>query len=109
MNAGRARFRVRIEQQTSAQDASGQPLNQWTLFASRRAEQVPGAGGEHVEGQQQLARANVLWKLRYVDGVKPSMRIVFAGKVFEILDVNDPDGLKRSLEVSSAERVGETP
>lgn len=109
MHAGKARFRVQIQQRTSTQDASGQPLYQWNLFASRRAEQVPGSGSERVEGQQQIARSPITWRFRYVDGVKPSMRIVFSGRVYEILGVTDPDGMKRFLDVSSTERVGEVP
>jgi SPP1 family predicted phage head-tail adaptor len=107
-NAGKMRFRVVIEQRSTKQDASGEPLLEWDLFASRRAAKVSTTGSEQFAAQQQFGRVPTVFALRYLDGVLPSMRLREGGKVYEIISVVDPDGRKTDLTITTLERVGES-
>jgi SPP1 family predicted phage head-tail adaptor len=109
LNAGKMRFRVVIQRPSDVQGDSGQPVDQWIVFASRRAMKELTAGSEHMVPQEQIARVPVLWKLRFLRGVTPKMRLLSDGKVYEILSAIDPDGMLNELHISSLERVGETP
>lgn len=107
--AGRMRHRVLIQRPSEVQGDSGQPIDAWITFASRRAVKITAPGEEHMTPQQRVARAPVTWKLRWLSGVVPSMRLVADGKVYEILSAIDPNDDRRELHVSTLERVGETP
>jgi head-tail adaptor len=112
LNLGEMRFHVRIERPSAEQGPSGQPVDEWLLFAARRAARKAGAiGSEAMAPQQRFARAPVLWKLRWLAGVEghTEMRLVSDGKVYEIISAVDPDGLKAELHINSLERVGEMP
>lgn len=105
---GKMRFRVLIEQRTNLQGSSGEPLDNWLVFASRRAGKVSAPGSEQFAAQQQFGRVPTIFRMRYVDGVLPSMRLRADGKLYEIISAIDPDdGLRVELEITTLERVGE--
>jgi SPP1 family predicted phage head-tail adaptor len=108
-NAGKMRFRVLIERQSDTQEPSGQPVDVWTLFASRRAaiEALPGL--EKFAPQQQVARVPTVWRTRYIAGVLPSMRLRFGQRLFDIVSAVDPDGTKTDMRITTLERIGESP
>jgi len=106
---GKMQHRVRIERPSDVQGPSGQPVDEWILFASRRAAKESSAGGEHLTPPQKVARVPVLWKLRHLEGVLPTMRLVCEGRVYEILSAIDPTDERMELHISTLERVGESP
>lgn len=108
IEAGKMRLRVEIQARTQARGQSGQQLNEWVVVASRRAEKMPYRGFESFAAQQQFARVHTMWRLRYVAGVVPSMRLVCEEKIYDIITVNDPDNTKTELMINTLERVGET-
>jgi SPP1 family predicted phage head-tail adaptor len=102
------RFRIAIEQRTQVQGSSGEPLDTWNLFASRRAAKVALTGTEQWAAQQQYGRVPTIFSTRYIDGVLPSMRLLEGEKVFEIVSAVDPDGTKTEMTITTLERVGES-
>lgn len=110
LDPGKMRFRIAIERRSDAQDAAGQQLDEWSTFASRRASQEgPEAGSEPNAAQQQVGRMPTTWRLRFVAGVLPSMRVRVGQRVYDIVSAADPDGMKRELVLTTLERVGEAP
>jgi SPP1 family predicted phage head-tail adaptor len=110
LNLGAMRHEVRIEKRTSRQADSGQPLDEWDLIADGlRAERLATPGRELWAAQQQAARVPVMWKLRFRADVAPEMRLICAGKLYDITSVIDPEGKGAELVVTSLERVGESP
>lgn len=103
--SGQMRVRVRIEEQTSTQDASGQPLDTWTEFATRWAKLRRAPGREIFASAQREGRVPVVFELRYVAGVKPGMRLVFGGKVHDIISAVDPDQRRMDLVITAEEHV----
>jgi SPP1 family predicted phage head-tail adaptor len=107
IHPGKMRFRVSIEQRTDVQGASGEQLDTWNLFASRRAARVAMTGTEQFAAQQQFGRVPTIFTVRYIDGVLPSMRLREGVKLYEIVSAVDPDGTKEKLTITTLERVGE--
>jgi SPP1 family predicted phage head-tail adaptor len=107
LKLGAMRFRVRIEQRTTQQADSGEPLDQWDFFASRRAGKKVMTGSERFAAQQQFGRLPTVFQLRYLAGVLPSMRLISDGKIYDVVSAVDPDGTKAELEITALELVGE--
>lgn len=113
LNPGRMRVALRLEQQTTMKNAAGEPKREWLLFRECRGEVVRTAGRELFASDERQARVPTLFRLRYVDGVLPKMRLIAkmvgSEKVYEILSAVDPDGMRSELLITCEERVGVSP
>jgi head-tail adaptor len=109
LDSGKMRHVVRIEQRATTQDASGEPALTWTLFASRRAAIVRTPGREIWSSEERQGRVPTLFRLRFLEGVLPAMRVIHGDKVFNILSAIDPDGMRAELVLNTEEHVEETP
>ncbi|MEI7704522.1 MAG: head-tail adaptor protein [Deltaproteobacteria bacterium] len=112
IRAGEMRHRVRIEQRVTTQDTSGEPEHTWELLAETWAgvEQFPGR--ERLSGEQRLARQPTRFRLRFVGGVTPDMRVVWGERVYDIRDVHLPRGISyrgAEMVLTAEELVGEPP
>ena len=108
INAGAMRYQVRIESRSSVQDSAGEPELIWQSFASRRAE-LARTPGREIFAQGREARVPTVWKLRFLDGVTPGMRLLCRGKVYDIISAIDPDGRRAETVITSQELVGTPP
>lgn len=108
VDAGPMRFTVRFEQRSSIQDAAGEPNLTWTTFAERRASIERTPGDEVWASAQRGGRTPTVFKLRWLDGVLPSMRLVHRKKIYDILSAVDPDGRLTELLVTAIEHVEES-
>lgn len=106
---GEMRHRIRIERQSTAVDAAGEPLRVWALVAERWASVEPLVGKEFFASQQRSGTVKTRFRLRFLAGVAPKMRIVWNNKVFDISDVLMVDGIEHELVIMADESVGEKP
>ena len=109
MRAGDMRHSVRLELRTTLQDAAGEPLTTWNLFAERRAAVERSPGREVWASAQRSARVPTIFRLRYLDGVTPAMRLLFDGKVYDILSAIDQAGRGEELLITAEEHVEASP
>jgi head-tail adaptor len=107
LDSGKMRHVVRIEQRATTQDAAGEPALTWTLFAQRRASIVRTPGRELWSSEERQGRIPTLFRLRYLAGVLPAMRVIHGDKVFNILSAIDPDGMRAELVLNTEEHVEE--
>lgn len=103
VDAGTLRHLVDIERYVETQDAVGQPIKDWSNFATVHADVRQLTGREPFMAQERFSEANIMVITRYVPGitgtnVNTTMRIVWQGDVYNILDVSDVDGRKTRLE-----------
>jgi SPP1 family predicted phage head-tail adaptor len=84
IDPGKLRERITIEQATETRNAMGESVMSWSTFAERWAS-VEGLSSREVllTGQQQTEISHRV-RLRYVEGFKGTMRIVWRGRVLEI-------------------------
>ncbi len=105
---------VRIDRRSTTQDAAGEPLLSWTPFTPPLRAAIERTPGREVwSSSERQGRIPTVFKLRYLDGVLPEMRLVLravAGeKVFNILSAIDPDGMRAELVIAAEELVEEVP
>jgi len=111
INAGAMREQVTIQSRTITQGSSGEPLPNWLTFATRRAEVVrmPGRSTWDAGSTERVGRLPMTFKLRWLDGVVPEMRLICRNKVHRIMSAMDPTGRQEELLITCEELVGETP
>lgn len=109
INSGAMRERVVIQSRSTTLDSSGEQLNTWTLFSTRRAEVVRTYGREIFASAARQARVPTLFRLRKLEGVLPGMRLLCRGKLYDIISAIDPTGRDEELLITTEEIVGETP
>lgn len=105
IDAGAMRHVVRIERQSTAQDAAGQQVDTWITHAERRAAVERAPGREVWASAQRGGRVPALFRLRWLEGVVPGMRLIHEEKVHDILSATDPDGRREALLITAEERV----
>lgn len=100
------RHSVTIERRTAQRDTAGGQLDVWELFAERRAERVVQGGREAQAQQQEAGRVSTLFRVRFIDGVLTSMRLICAGRLYDIKAAL-PDSQNSELTLVCEEQVGE--
>ena len=75
---------ITIEDPTVTQDDFGGEVTTWATFAQVWAQRVDMRAKERFNSEQIQAIETTTWRIRYLDGVQPDMRIVYFGKVYEI-------------------------
>lgn len=101
MNPGRLRHRIIIQELTELRDPiSGEIIDtDWQDVCTVWAEIRALRGREYFTAQQTLAESNHEIIIRYRKGIKPAMRAISDGRVFDIQAVLDKDGRKRFLSL----------
>lgn len=94
MKAGALRTRVFIEQQSTTQDAAGQPLTTWTTLATVWAEIRYRRGLESIQADQMTSQVSCRIRIRWRTDVHAGMRVRSAGTTFNIHAVL-PEEVKR--------------
>ena len=104
IDPGRLRERITIQQATETRNALGESVQSWTTFAERWAS-VDGLSSREVllTGQQQTEVTHRV-RLRYVDGFKSTMRILWRNRVLEITSLLE-HGNRSEHEALCTERV----
>ena len=84
IDPGRLRERVTVQQATETRNALGETVQSWATFAERWAS-VDGLSSREVllQGQQRTEVSHRV-RMRYVDGMTGTMRILWRGRVLEI-------------------------
>ncbi|MBE3590005.1 MAG: phage head closure protein [Firmicutes bacterium] len=106
MKAGQLRHRVTIQAQTTAQDEYGQPVQTWSDVATVHAA-VEDLSGREFFAAQQVPTETITTRItiRWRPDVSASMRVVGAGRTWDVRAVLDPDGRRRQLQLMCVEVV----
>lgn len=104
MRAGELRHKVVIQQESGIRDPdSGEIIPGWSTFAEVWAEVVDLSGREYWSAQQVQSQVSTRVRIRYLDGVKPTMRVAHGSRTLQIEAVIDPDGRRRELQLMCSE------
>jgi len=88
MLAGRLDRLVTVESRAVAQDASGQEIETWSTFAAAWAERRDMRGIERFAASQELAVRSATFRLRWLDGVDETMRLIDEGTTWNITGIS---------------------
>jgi SPP1 family predicted phage head-tail adaptor len=97
MKIGKLRHRVRLQEYVISKDSFGAEVENWSDTATVWASIEPLSGREYFAAQQINAEVSTKITIRYRAGVKPTMRILFGGRIFEILSVINTEEKNREL------------
>lgn len=104
--AGAMRHRIAIQVRSTTQTPSGQPAFVWTNLAEVAAAVEPLMGGREIlASSERQARIPTRFRIRYLAGVLPKMRIVWDSRWFDISEVQQPRGIKHELVIWTEELV----
>lgn len=102
---GKMRHRVTIQQQSQAQDSHGQETEVWadveTVWASVR----PVSGREFFAASGERSDITHEILLRYEPTLTPRHRIVYDGRIFDVVAVLNSDERDRFLDVKAIEHA----
>ena len=96
MKAGSLTTRVFLEQQSTTQDAMGQPQTTWTLVSKVWAEIRYKRGIESIQADQMTSLVTCKIRIRLRSDVHAGMRVRSAGTTYNITAVL-PDDIKREF------------
>ena len=99
MDIGRFNRRITIQQQSSTQDALGQPVDTWTTFASIWADIRYTGGLEAIKSGAETSIAKVSVRVRYLAGVTAGMRVSHGLETFNIVAVLPDAGGRKYVDL----------
>jgi SPP1 family predicted phage head-tail adaptor len=83
MNAGRLRHRLLIQELVRDPAVGG--VDTYQTHVTVWGEMRPTSGRELVAAQAENAEISALFTIRYLRGIRPTMRILFEGRTFQIV------------------------
>lgn len=100
MNPGLLTHKVAIEYISgTTRSAIGEELPTWSVFACLWARVEPLRGIESINLRMEGAEMTTRIRTRYIQGVKPAMRIKQGADTYQILEVYSPLEKRRELEM----------
>lgn len=101
MEAQRYRHRVEFQSQVTTQDpGTGDIVLTWeTQAASVPAEVLTGPGREVIAGGGKFAEATARIQCRWFPGLEPTWRILWDGKVYDILSIETDATARREYRL----------
>ncbi len=99
------RQRVTIQRLVEGQDEVGQPVQEWQDVATVWGAVEPLRGREYFAAAQTQAEVTTRIRVRYRRGIRPDMRALYDGRVFNITAVIDPEERHRELQLMCREAV----
>lgn len=104
IRAGMLRHRVTIQAQTSSEDSIGQPIKTWHDVGTYWAAVIPLRGREAEQARQIKAEATHKVVLRGIGRVTPEMRLLFKGRILDVIEALDREERGRELNLLCVER-----
>lgn len=105
MNPGKLRHLVSIQHHAKSRNEYGEVVESWSEFAKAWAEVKPIKSNEYFAAFKERAEVTHRVVMRYIDGIKPSMRIEAKGRVFEIVGIRNFFERDEYLEVMCKEVI----
>jgi len=108
--AGQLRHRIEIHELVSVQDVNGTGnfTDTWPLFADAWAAVRPSSVNEFIAAGAEVSKVTVAVKIRYIAGIKRSMRIRHGERLYNIEGVlEDPYSGREWITLACSEVVDE--
>lgn len=99
MRSGSQRHQITIQTPVKTKSATGAVVVTWTTFVSLWASIETLRSYERQSANASWPGSDTKISFRWIDGVLPTMRILYNGKVYSILGINNVDERNRELEL----------
>ena len=99
---GRMDRRITIIEKDITDGSSNEDyLVSWSEFATVWARKEDLRGKEVVMADKVQFMYLTSWSIRKIEGLKPNMRIVYNGQVYEIVQISEGEGRERWIDIIS--------
>lgn len=105
MRAGDLRHQIEIQRYTETSNDFGEVIEAWNTINTVKANITPLSGKEYYASKQVNAETTHQVFIRYISGLKPADRVVFNGRVFNILSIINYKEKNISLELLCTEQI----
>jgi len=105
MRAGQLRNLVIIEQPSLSKNEIGEVVPSWSTFCSCWAAIEPAVGRSYYAANQLESKVDGRVRIRYREGILPTMRIKFGERILSIVSVVHPQENHRELHLMYAESL----
>jgi SPP1 family predicted phage head-tail adaptor len=89
MRAGKLDRRITIQRATKAPNGFNEPVETWSNAATVWAQQRPNRGAERFSAQEINGQAVMTFHIRYRADLRVTDRVVYEGRIWNILDVRE--------------------
>lgn len=105
MNIGSLRHRISIQKPVKQKDELNQSTLNWVDFKRVWSRMITLKGKEYIAAAATKSENTVRFVVRYTKDIDESMRILYKGRVFEIVapPIND-DEMNRTLTIITSEK-----
>ena len=103
MNIGKLRHRIILLKQVNEVNDYGASTQTWKRVATVWADVRPLSGREYFSAQQVQSEVTTQIWLRHIEGIKPTMKVKFRKREFEILSVLNTQERDVSLQLMCKE------
>ena len=106
IQSGKLRLYITIEQPVRAKNSFGEWTDSsWETFTTCWAAQKSAVGNLTYQAQQLDSRVTCIFQTRFIKGLKPTMRINYQGRYFEILSFTSPEEKREELLINCREKL----
>lgn len=95
LNPGLCRHYVTIQQNTPTHDADGSLIDSWSTYQTAHVAISTTGGREFQQAKQVNSTLTHEVKMQYLDGIRPSMRLLWGSRVLLIHAVLHDEGIRR--------------
>jgi SPP1 family predicted phage head-tail adaptor len=89
MQAGKLDRKIVIQSLSVTQNASGEAVESYSIFATIWANVQQTAGREQFRAERENAQVDTIFKIRYVANLLPTMRISYDSKYYDISEIKE--------------------
>ncbi len=104
MRAGDLDRKIKIEKNTPSKNDFGEDVEKWSTFSTVWAKVIPLRGQERFESKLVSAELDTMFRIRYLAGVIPTMRIIHETRIYDIHAVMEI-GRREGLDLLSSVRL----
>ena len=91
MNIGRLDRKIVIESPSDLQNALGEYYSSWSTYYTCFASVSRFGGTEKLEAGKTTATNKVRFKIRFFDGINEDMRVLYKGRYYDIIEIQELD------------------
>jgi len=99
MRAGLLRHRLTFEIPSQTQNDFDEWVESWSTWVTVWGSIEPNLGKRYFEAKQANSEVEGLMRIRYRDGLLPTMRVKYGDRIFKIISIVQPFEKKRELHI----------
>ena len=109
MDIGKLRHQVCLQRPVDTQDEYGKSVTTWEQMARAHAAVQSASGTENVDNGQITAQVTHIVSLRYLPGLTPHWRVLWDGKILQIVEIKTDATARRWQTLKCSEVLNGTP